>query len=78
MDREKISGKMSNKAEQSSLGQNVVLACFEAVSKMDDMKNKWIDFDVWVEMIHRNTTGHSRIEEMISNLQNSTIKTILS
>ena len=43
---------MSMKTEQRQR-QNVVFAAFNTVAKIEHMKNKWIDFGAWVDMIQQ-------------------------
>ena len=69
---------MSSKAGQK-LRQNIILASFDAVGKMEYMRNKWILFDLWIEMIRRHCTlSNSSWSEIVSNLSAKAIKNIFT
>ena len=69
---------MSSKNEQK-LRQNIILASFDAVGKIDYMRNKWIILDVWIKMIRRHCTLSNRSwSEIVSNLSNTAIKNIFT
>ena len=73
--------QMSNNKTDQKLRRNIVLTSFEAVAKIEEMKNKWFDSDIWAEMIrtYYNTINNGRQcdSNMVSSLSNKQIKYIL-
>ena len=73
--------QMSNNKADQKLRRNIILTSFEAVAKIEEMKNKWFDSDIWAEMIrtYYNTINSNRQYDssMVSSLSNKQIKYIL-
>ena len=60
-------------------GRNaVVYACFDRVANLPFVKNKWIEEELYIQMMRRDAEEYTDIHNIISNLTDANIKRIMS
>ena len=61
------------------VGRNALVhACFDRVANLPFVKNKWIEEELYVQMMRRYAENYSDIHNLISNLTDRSIKSIIS